>query len=61
MKTRTYVACYDDGHDFGEFEFYSGHRAGSKANLDDAKATARRKYGHHRAQQIEIYQVYLQN
>lgn len=45
MKKRTYIAIWDDGHDFGDFIFDSCHRANSKANIEDAKVAARRKYG----------------
>ncbi len=45
MKKRTYIAIWDDGHDFGEFVFDSIYRANSKANKEDAKTEARRKYG----------------
>ena len=51
---RKYLADYDDGHDFGTFEFYSEHRANSKANIEDAKSEARKRYGHARAARIEI-------
>ncbi len=42
---RKYLASTDNGHDYSSFEFYSEHRAGSKANLEDAKAEMRRKFG----------------
>ncbi len=53
---RKYLANTDDGHDYSSFEFYSEHRATSKANLEDAKAEARRKYGR-RAQYMTITSV----
>lgn len=53
-RMRKYLAVYDDGHDFGEFEYYSGHRANSKANLEDAIKEYKRVYGFRRAQRIEI-------
>ena len=56
---RTYIAYYDDGHDYGEFEFNSSHRAGSKDNLEDAKRKARLKYGYKRASHIDIYRTQL--
>lgn len=55
--TRLYIAFWDNGHDRGDFEFYSAHRANSKANLQDAMRTYRRKYGY--SNNITIYQVYL--
>lgn len=40
-----YLCRADDGHDFFEFEFYSNHRANSKANYEDAKKEYRKKHG----------------
>lgn len=54
---RLYIAFWDNGHDRGEFEFYSSHRANSKANLQDAMRTYHRKFGY--SNNIMIYQVYL--
>lgn len=51
---KLYIAFYDDGHDQGDFEFYSEHRAGSKANKHDAYLQAVKKYGMTRANQIKI-------
>lgn len=42
---RKYLCRADDGHDFFEFEFYSKHRANSKANYEDAKKKYRKCYG----------------
>lgn len=42
---RQYTAFCDDGHDFFSFEYYSTHRAGSKANEEDARDYYRRKHG----------------
>ena len=53
-KQRKYLALYDDGHNFGEFEYYSDSRLNSKANLEDAKREFNRKYGFRRAQRVEI-------
>lgn len=50
MKERRYIAFYD----FGEFEFYSSHRANSKANIEDAMAHAKWHYGYKRSKQIQI-------
>lgn len=54
MKERRYTAYYDDGHDYGSFEFWSSHRANSKPNIEDAKAAARNRYGFKRERQIKI-------
>lgn len=57
--SRTYIAMYDDGHDRGEFEFCSEHRANSKANLEDAKRHYISRYGYTRSKQIEITKTIL--
>ena len=41
MISRTYIAFYGDT----EFEFVSNHKAGSQANMEDARSAARRKFG----------------
>ena len=51
-NTRTYIAI-TSGHN--EFEFESEHRAGSAANMADAEAASRRKFGH----TVRIMQTYL--
>ena len=56
-----YLAIYDDGRGYGEFEFDSEHRANSKANLEDAKKKSISKYGYKRAKQINIIQVQIIN
>ena len=43
---RMYTATWDDGHDYGEFDYYSEHRAKSKANMQDAYETMWKKYGY---------------
>lgn len=55
---RKYIAIYDTGHDTGDFEFYSEHRAGSKANLEDAESKMRNLYGRS-ARNKEIIDIYL--
>ena len=60
MKEKVYTAYYDDGHDYGTFEFYSKHRANSKANIKDAKLTATRRYGARRSNQIRITSTILE-
>lgn len=61
MKLRRYVAVYDDGHDFGEFEFWSYHRAGSKENIKDGYKEAARKFGSKRCWKITITYVGLRD
>ena len=59
MKSeRKYLASCDDGHDYFQFEFYSEHRANSKANKEDAVIEARKRYGKH--VKIEVIETYLQ-
>lgn len=55
---KRYLAHYDTGHDYGEFEFFSSHRAGSRANMEDAKKEARRRYGKH-SRYMQITATYL--
>ena len=43
MKDRTYKAQH--AYTCTEWEYTSKHRNGSKANLDDARAAALKKYG----------------
>lgn len=58
MKERLYLAVYDNGHDGGEFEFYSTHRANSKDNKEDALEEAYKQFGRY-ASNIEIKNTYL--
>lgn len=59
-RTRLYQACWDDGHDYGCFEFYSDHRANSKANIEDAKTECARKYGQGALRHKRILSTQLQ-
>lgn len=54
MAEKRYSAFYDNGHDFGEFTFYSSHRANSKANLADARREAAKRWGWRYARAIRI-------
>ena len=45
-KRRQYTAQADTGRDYIECQFWSEHRAGSRANFDDARAEYRRRHGH---------------
>lgn len=43
---RKYLAIYDNGNNTNnQFSYWSTSRNGSKANLEDAYRTMRRKYG----------------
>ncbi len=44
--TRKYIALWDNGHDRGEFEFYSSYRSNSKNNKKDAEKESILKYGY---------------
>lgn len=57
-KERKYLASCDDGHDHFQFEFYSEHKANSKANIEDAMNYHNKHYGHHRG--MEVIETYLQ-
>ena len=57
MKLRHYTAFFDDGHDYGELEFTSLYRAGSSANMEDARSAFRRAYGNKRLREVTIYQI----
>lgn len=46
MKERKYIAKGDNGRDFVTWEFYSTHRAYSKANFEDAKRRYKSLHGH---------------
>lgn len=49
---------YDDGHDFGEFEYFSKYnRINAKGIKDEIKSTMIRKYGK-RAYYCDIIQFY---
>lgn len=56
---RRYIARLDDGHDYSTIEYYSTHRAGSKANEEDCRREMRRKYGNRMASTNRIVSVYL--
>ena len=56
-KERKYLACWDDGHDYGEFEFYSCHRAIIKENIKDAMKVYRVIYNKYH--DIKITYIYL--
>lgn len=57
---RYYVAFWDDGHDFGEFEFCSSHKANSKANIEDAYREYHQRYGYSHKVKITSTQL-MQN
>lgn len=46
MKLRKYRGFWDNGHDTGEFEYYSYHRNYSKKNMEDMRAEYIKKYGY---------------
>lgn len=50
---RKYRAIYNDGHDFGEFEYYSNHRQGSKQNRADMEKEYIKKYGYKRFTRVK--------
>lgn len=42
---KRYEIYADNGHDGFTFEYYSNHRAGSNANLEDARKELAKRYG----------------
>lgn len=54
---RRYLAMYDDRHSYGSFTFESVHRAGCKANKEDAWSAAVRILGYDRARRIKITKI----
>lgn len=56
---KKYRAYYDDGHDTGEFEFWSKYKANSKKNRMDAEKEALKKFGLPRFRQIIIVSTQL--
>lgn len=56
---RKYRAIYDDGHDYGEIEYWSEYRNNSKANREDAEKELVKKFGWNRARQLTVVQTYL--
>lgn len=50
---RKYRASYDDGHDYGEFEYYSDYRRNSKKNNEDMIEEFKKAYGYKRYAQIK--------
>lgn len=56
---RKYIANLDDGHDYSSIEFYSDHRAGSRANKLDCQMEITRKYGFRRAKSLIIKDISL--
>ena len=52
---RKYRASYDDGHDYGEFEYYSNYRKNSKKNLEDMKREYKQQHGSTRYKEIKTF------
>ena len=52
---RKYRASYDDGHDYGEFEYYSDYRKNSKKNLEDMKREYKQQHGSARYKEIKKF------
>lgn len=59
VKERLYRAIWDDGHDYGEFEYWSSYRNNSKQNKKDAEDKMISKYGYRGAKRKVIIQTYL--
>lgn len=50
---KKYRAIYDDGHDYGEFEYWSEYRRNSKKHKEDMIQTYKDKYGYKRFKTIK--------
>lgn len=59
MTLRKYRGFWDDGHDTGDFEYYSSHRNYSKGNMEDMKAEYIKRYGYSEYKNKEFYFGYL--
>ena len=51
---KKYLAMLDNGHDFTSIEYYSEHKNGSKANMEDCKKEIVKKWGYKAAQSYKI-------
>lgn len=51
---RKYIGFWDDGHDKGQFYYYSKHRNYSKRNMEDMKSTYFSKYGYSKRNHIRF-------
>ena len=58
-KLRKYRGYYDDGHDIGEFYYYSSHRNFSKKNMEDMKTEFSKTYGRSRLRCVKLEFGYL--
>lgn len=56
---RKYIGFYDDGHDYGEFYYYSSHRNYSKSNMQDMENEYRKRFGYSRYSQVKFSFGYL--
>ena len=50
-----YRASYDDGHDYGEFEYHSNYKKNSKKNLEDMKREYKLQHGYTRFKEIKMF------
>lgn len=57
---RKYLVSFYVNDDVDSMGFYSGHRAGSKANKADAMAEIRKRKGYYIADRAEIFDITLQ-
>lgn len=58
ITEKHYMAEYDEGTYFGRFDFWSVHKAGSKANHEDAIARYKSLHGYRAAKRIEILRIH---
>ena len=58
-ELRKYRGYWDDGHDVGEFCYYSSHRNFSKKNMEDMKIEFSKTYGRNRLRCVKLEFGYL--
>ena len=56
---RKYRGYWDDGHDIGEFYYYSSHRNFSKKNMEDMRTEFSKTYGRNRLRCVKLVFGYL--
>ena len=58
-KERKYRGFWDNGHDEGEFEYYSSYRNYSKKNMEDMKQEYFKKHGYNHCKNYKFEFGYL--
>ena len=58
-ELRKYRGYWDDGHDTGEFYYYSIYRNFSKKNMEDIRTEFSKTYGRNRLRCVKLVFGYL--